>query len=95
MLDFDQSLRDAGIPIDGIGGSGANARIDFQSGATPAQRAAAVALRGTFDWTETPGPTVPGVLTVIAAMTVARRQVLYAAVVAELIVRFGLRVDLT
>jgi len=95
MMDFDQALRDAGIPIDGIGGSGANARIDFAASATPQQRAAANALRATFDWVEKPDQTLPGVLAIIAAMTAARRQTLYAAVVAELVVRFGLRADLS
>ena len=95
MQDFDEALRVAGIPIDGVSGTGANARIDFAASATPAQRAAANALRGTFDWVEKPDPTVPGVLAAIAAMTPARRQTLYSATVAELIVRFGLKVDLT
>lgn len=95
MQDFDQSLRDAGIPIDGVSGTGANARIDFAASATPQQRTTANALRASFDWVEKPDPTVPGVLALIAAMTAARRQTLYAATVAELIVRFGLRVDLS
>lgn len=93
MQDFDEALRNAGIPIDGVGNGGA--RIDFAASATPQQRTAANALRATFDWVEKPDPTVPGVLALIAAMTPARRQDLYSAVVAELVVRFGLRVDLT
>ena len=95
MMDFDQALRDAGIPIDGVGGTGVGARIDFGADATPQQRAAAVALRASFDWVEKPDATVAGVLAAIAAMTPARRQTLYAATVAELVVRFGLRVDLS
>ena len=58
QLDFYQALLDAGVPCDGVSGTGPTCRIDFQPSATQAQRNAAKAARSTFDWAE-PTPVKP------------------------------------
>lgn len=46
------SIRNAGIPIDGVSGSSAGVRIDYQASATPAQRTQAAAIVAAFDWSD-------------------------------------------
>jgi hypothetical protein len=53
---FDTSLRQAGIPIDGVSGSGPSCRIDFKPSATTQQRNDAQAMASAFDWLDTPDP---------------------------------------
>jgi len=50
-----KQIADAGIPIDGVSGSGASVRIDFRAEATQPQRQQAQQIAAAFDWT----PRVP------------------------------------
>lgn len=43
----------AACPITGLSGSQANLRIDYDPGATPAQKTAAANALAAFDWTQT------------------------------------------
>ena len=95
MMDLDVAIREAGIPLSGVNGDGPGAKINFGPDATPAQKKLARDMLAAFDWTEKATPTKAEVRTAVAAMTDARRQALFAEAVAEMIVRFGLRVDLT
>ena len=51
ILDFHNALVAAGIPIDGVSGTGPTCRIDFRPEATKAQRDQAAQILAAFDWT--------------------------------------------
>ena len=47
---LDYALRAAGIPIDGVAGTQAAVRVDYDASATPAQRTQALAIVAALDW---------------------------------------------
>lgn len=54
LVAFDEYLKAEGVPIHGVSGTGANARIDFKPGASKEQENFANAARATFDWSDKP-----------------------------------------
>ncbi len=52
ILRLDQTLRAAGIPIDGVSGAQGSVRIDFQASATAAQRTQADTIVAAFNWSD-------------------------------------------
>lgn len=80
---LDQLIRDAGVPIDGLSGSGPGVRIDFREEATPNQRAAAHQLAATFDWRERRPKSTNALMSEIQSLQADEKQNLLIAVAAQ------------
>ena len=80
---FTQLLENQGIPIHGVSGSGADARIDFKDEATPQQRLAARNAAANFDWTDRPLRTPDEIELDLGSLTAAQRNALINKVIAE------------
>lgn len=80
---FTQFLENQGIPIAGVSGSDASARIDFKDEATPQQRLAARNAAQSFDWTERPARTADEIEIDLRDLTNAQRNALLNKMIAE------------
>lgn len=80
---FTQALEAQGIPVHGVSGSDATARIDFKDEATPQQRLAARNAADNFDWTDRPARTVDEIEVDLSNLTAAQRNALLNKVIAE------------
>lgn len=80
---LDRAIRDAGVPIDGVGREGGVVRIDFRPEATPAQRATANTIAAGFDFTPRRRRAYAALMTDLAALSAADRTTLVNAVLAD------------
>lgn len=85
LADFDQLLRDGGIPIDGVSGAGPACRIDFRNEATEAQRSAARQMAQNFDWRERRPKDLQALVGEIQGLPSSQLQTLLAAVAAQVV----------
>lgn len=84
---FTQKLESLGIPVDGVSGTDANARIDFKIEATPAQRATALAAARAFDWADQIERTEEEIELDLSNLTQAQRATLINKMLVEFLQR--------
>lgn len=84
---LDQALRAAGIPIDGVSGDRAQARIDFQSAASAQDRARAASILAAFDWSPRAPRKTPDLLADLQKLPPADHQKLVDLVLADWLAR--------
>jgi hypothetical protein len=86
---LDQTLRSAGIPIDGVSSSGppypAGVTIQYLPAATVEQRAAGTQIKETFDYRPRRSLTRAAIVTQIAALTTAQQTQLLRHLLAFLL----------
>lgn len=87
ITDLDVELRDANIPINGIGGGALGVAVWFKPEATQQNKDDASAIINTFDWTERRPRGYQVLIDAIAALSAADRNKLLAAVAADFLRR--------
>ncbi len=78
-----EQIRDAGVPIDGLSGTGPGVRIDFRPEATPAQRTQAAGMVAAFNWAPRRPRALADVTAAVQALSTADRNLLLSALAAE------------
>lgn len=80
-----KEIAEAGIPIDGVSGSGPGVRIDFRPQATGPQRQEAQQIAANFDWSERQPRDPVAIAADLAALSAADFKKLTTGLLTEMI----------